>query len=184
MAYFKKSAYPSVTEALSPYTGFAHVNEYVLLAASDRGVAVHAHCAAYAKGVFAPSPEKDLEGYVASFKWWFDAYVDDVLLVEEEMEDHGLQYCGHPDLIVRSSALGGVVLPDLKTPATLNKKLWGAQLSAYDNLARVVKIIPDRIGSLRLKKDGSPPIFDDFTEARVSYFAAFIGALTAYKFFK
>lgn len=180
--YSKESEYPSVTEILSPYSGYDQIPPAVLEAAAERGTLVHSHCEAIAKDIWAPAPKIELRGYVQSFQKWFDLFVDEVLLVEVELEDHDLGYCGHPDLAVRSSSLGGKLLLDLKTPEQLHRKIWGSQLSGYERLVRP-RFKVDRIGSLRLRKDGKMARFDEFTDNRVSYFAAFYGALIAHKFF-
>jgi hypothetical protein len=184
MSYQKQSQYPSVTEILSPYSGYDQVPDNYLTIAAERGTLVHSYCAAIAKKEWAPDLNESCRGYVESFRRWFDAFVDDVLLVEEELEDPALKYCGHPDLLIRSSALGGVILPDLKTPKAV-KTIWGAQLAAYDNLIkRNMNIESHRIGSLQLSESGKMAVFDEFTEFRGSYFAAFYGALIAHNFFK
>lgn len=180
------SKYPSVTEILAPYSGYDRVPPHLLDAASARGSLVHAHCAAIAKEEWAPAPRQEARGYIVSFQKWFDAFVDKVLFVEGELEDPELGYCGHPDLIVKSRKLGGVILPDLKTPAGV-KKVWGSQLAGYENLSRKDKRISlppiDRLGSLRLDKDGAMAKFDEFTENLLAYFGAFYAALAAHKFF-
>lgn len=129
-----------------------------------------------------PAPPREYAGYVASFRWWFDRYVDDVLLVEEELADPELEYIGHPDLLVMSRSLGGIILPDLKTPLT-QQKVWKAQLAAYRRLLEADRHInANRIGSLRLSPEGKPPIFNDYTHDP-NNFNAFYAALVAWKWF-
>jgi len=183
----KQSEYPSVTEVLSPYSGYDTIPPWHLEKAAERGTIVHAHCAAIALGQWTPTPKEEYRGYIQSARLWFDAFVDEILLVEEELMDPELCYCGHPDLIVRSQKLGGVILPDFKTPVNVHRKIWGAQLTAYENLARKdfrFTLPPiNRLGSLRLNKDGAMAKFDEFTENRVACWAAFYGALMAHRFF-
>ncbi|MBW2596741.1 MAG: hypothetical protein JRC93_12390 [Deltaproteobacteria bacterium] len=185
--YSKQSEYPSVTEVLSPYSGYDQIPPWNLEKAAERGTIVHAHCAAIALGRWTPSPKDEYQGYVTSGRLWLEAYMDEPLLVEEELEDPELGYCGHPDLIIRSEKLGGVIMPDLKTPVQLHRKVWGAQLTGYENLAKKDTrfSLPeiDRLGSLRLYEDGRMAKFDDFTDNRVAYWAAFYGALIAHRFF-
>jgi len=174
--------FPSVTEVLQPFSGYGSVPESVLEAASARGTFVHAACAAIAKGEWLPRPPKEFGGYVASFRWWFERYVDDVLLVEEELTDPELEFIGHPDLLIVSKALGGIILPDIKTPLN-QQKVWACQLAGYRRLVQVDRnIVPDRIGSLQLSPDGKPPKFHDYTH-NPHYFNAFHAALVAWKFF-
>ena len=185
--YHKESKLPSVTEVLSPYSGYDKIPPWNLEKAAERGTIVHAHCAAIALGRWAPPPKEEYRGYVQSGRLWIEAYVDEALLVEEELEDPVLGYCGHPDLIIRSKKLGGVILPDLKTPVQLHRKVWGSQLAAYERLASAdprFSLPPiDRFGSLRLHADGRMARLDDFPDNRVAYWAAFYGALIAHRFF-
>lgn len=182
--YTKKSKYPSVTEVLSPWNDYSHVPEDRLEAAAERGTAVHAYCAAYARGVWAPTPPPGFRGYVDSFQRWFDLFVDETLVCEEEIEDAMLGYCGHPDLCVRAGKLGGVILTDLKTPIALKRRIWGCQLSAYERLLIGLGVKPDRVGSLQLSPEGRAARFEDFSEDLQEYFKAFFSALNCHKFFK
>lgn len=184
MGYHKNSVLPSTTEILSPYSGLENVPEKYLTIASERGTRVHTYCASIALGEWIPSPEDDVKGYIESFKKWFNLFVNEVLLCEEEIEDKDLGYCGHPDLVVLSSKLNGIVLIDLKTPTSV-KSTWGAQLAAYAQIIEKKKNINiGRLGSLRLKSDGRMAKFDEFTGQRSDCFKAFFAALIAYNFFK
>lgn len=180
--YTKNSKYPSVTEILSPYSDYSHIPPAVLAKAAERGTLVHSYCEAISKSEWMPNPREDLAGYVQSFQRWFNMFVDEVIMSEEELEDSDLGYCGHPDLIVRSKSLGGIILIDIKTPAIVYRT-WGPQIAAYERLARQDYPSINRMGSLRLDKAGKMAKFDDFTGDKISCFAAFYGALIAYKFF-
>ena len=183
-SYSKKSKYPSVTRVLSPFSNYDTIHPTTLGRAAERGTVVHSHCSAYLLGQWTPPPNPDYRGYVESARQWIDTFVDEVLLVEQELEDHELQFCGHPDTIVRSAKLGGVLLIDWKTPAQVHRKNWGAQLAAYERLAKANGYPAiDRIGALRLNKDGSMARFDEFTENRLAFWNAFFAALVAYRFF-
>jgi hypothetical protein len=174
---------PSVTQILRPYSGFddSGIPEGVLARASERGTLVHTLNRAYALKQWAPRPTPDVAGYCESFRWWFDQFVDEVLLCEEELVDEELGFMGHPDIVVRSRKLGGIILADEKTPIA-QKRSWFAQISAYEHL--VVKKIGkvDRIGALQLDPNGKPAKFQDYTQFLGSAWAAFLGALTAYKY--
>lgn len=156
------------------------ISDSVLEKASERGTAVHSYCASIANREFLPPLPNEYQGYIISFKNWYSAYVDKPIYIEKEFEDHELGYCGHPDMVVKSIKLGGNILVDFKTPVTLKRKIWGAQLCAYE---RLVPCKVHRMGSLRLDKDGGIAKFDDFTGARTTHFAAFYAALQAYKYF-
>ena len=183
-AYTKQSKFPSVTKVLSPYSGYDRIHPMHLGKAAERGTIVHSYCAAYVQKEWAPEPAIEYQGYVQSARQWFDAYAGTPLIVEKEMEDSALGYCGHPDLVLESERLGGVILIDLKTPVSVHRKVWGAQLAAYRQLIQAAENIEcQRIGSLRLRRDGSMAVFDDFTKNFVACWAAFYGALIAHRFF-
>ena len=180
--------YPSITQILGLYSDFSMIRPQVLETASLRGTEVHAICAAIAKKVWVPEIPSDCAGYVLSFQNWFETHVKDVLLVEEELIDTVHGFLGHPDLVVllRDDSR---LLVDLKTPAT-KSKLWSAQLAAYKYLAKEgarpdgtrAALQIDRVGSLRLRPNGNPPIFDQYQDSALD-FAAFLAALSAYRYF-
>ena len=174
--------YPSVTQVLSPFAQYANIPPEVLKRAVSRGNYVHAAAVGIAMKLFIPPPPPEYAGYIRSLEWWFTHFVDEVLLVEEEIVDPVLGYMGHPDLVVVSRVLGGVILVDHKTPLQLHRT-WASQMAGYRRLVEVPRGIPvDRLGSLRLSKDGKPPRFQDYTNDPAA-FAAFYAALQAWKFF-
>jgi hypothetical protein len=172
--------YPSVTEALKPWSDFSHIPPAVLEAASLRGTAVHDICANIARGLLVMNTPPEAEGYVASFRRWFDFMVDDVLLVEQRLVDPDFGYHGEPDLIVKSKS-EGIILIDNKTPV---QKLitWRIQLAGYRNLAVKNDITPDRVGSLRLHPDGKTAKLD-YYENSLTDFNYFLQALNLYRLF-
>uniref|UniRef100_A0A6M3KK13 Putative PD-(D/E)XK nuclease superfamily protein n=1 Tax=viral metagenome TaxID=1070528 RepID=A0A6M3KK13_9ZZZZ len=183
--YTKVSKHASVTKVLSPYSGYDAIHPMHLEKAANRGTVVHSHLAAHALGEWSPAPKPEYAGYVLSGKKWLDAFVSEVLLVETELEEPSLGFCGHPDLVIRSHKLCGVILIDWKTPATVHRKIWGAQLAAYAHMIEQQKGIEiDRIGSLRLNPDGKMAKFDEFTGSRAAFWQAFYAALIAYNFFQ
>lgn len=173
--------YPSVTEVLGKYSDFSNVPPERLEAACERGKAVHAYCASYALGVWSPKIE-GAEGYCNSFLSWFNEYVEEVLLVEEELVDEVLGFVGHPDLVVRLRGDVLATVPDLKTPITLNP-IWAAQIAAYLHLALIR--FPKKVGrggSLRLDPKGRPAKFKDYNDTGRDL-QAFLSALYAHKYF-
>jgi hypothetical protein len=163
------------------------IPENVLQTASERGTAVHSFCAAYAKKEWVPKVPEDLAGYFKSFQKWFDSYVDEVYIADDvEMVDDQFGYCGHMDLLVRSEKQGGVLLIDLKTPASVKRQVWGCQIAAYKGLIDRTGRYPsiDRAGTLRLNSEGKPAKFDEFTDNLVLNYGRFIAALSLYKFFE
>jgi len=171
----------SVTRVLSPYTDFSAIAPDVLEHAGWRGTEVHALCAIHARGLPAlrdvpPSGA----GYFLSFQEWFRNVLG-VILVEPRLEDPIYKFCGHPDLLVRLRGDSGDTLVDLKTPA-VESPTWKGQLAGYARLCEVNGYHITRVGSLRLRKDGGTARFTEYIRDGRD-FAAFLAALTAYRFF-
>jgi hypothetical protein len=181
VAYHKDSNFPSVTAILAPWTDYSTIPPNVLQAASERGTAVHKICALKIQGLWHSVPP-ELAGYVKSFDDWARV-VSDVILVEPEMEDAALGYCGHPDLLVRIKGDSGLSLVDLKTPAAC-MPTWRPQLAAYRGLARINGYEISRVFSLRLAKDGGRAKVDEYTGTVGQDMAGFLSALNAYRYFK
>lgn len=183
MAYHKSSSLPSVTQVLAAFTDYSGVPAHVLEAASERGSRVHAICAARIQGLWHQPVTDDVAGYVKSFDDWARAAIEDVILVEPELEDLALGYCGHLDLICRVQGDEGATIVDLKTPATCMLP-WRAQLAAYRNLAEKNGHHISRVFSLRLDKAGGRAKLDEYTGTVRADFSAFMSALNAYRYFK
>ena len=177
-----KSKYPSVTTVIGPYAGLEFVRPDKLAAACQRGTDGHTPCLSLATGQFA-FVKPEVQGYFDSFKLWFDAHVDTVIEVEPLWESHKWGYCGSPDLLLIMNGSQDIDIWDLKTSKAVGKT-WCAQLAGYRNLAlengydRI-----GRVGSLRLKADGSMPLADEYQYSDRD-FAAFLSALNAYRYFK
>lgn len=175
--------FPSVTRVLGVFADFSRIPPHVLNHAAARGTKVHAACSAIAKGLWCPPQEPEVQPYVDSFRRWFDRYVESVSAVEVELVDEKLGFCGHPDLIcrIKGDKWDELTVVDLKTPATKNR-LWSAQLAAYRHLAETEIDPPKRTASLRLRKDGSRALFDEY-EDQARDLAAFLSALNAVRWF-
>jgi hypothetical protein len=175
---------PSVTVVISTvfkhWFNFDMVPEGVLEEAKKRGVDVHHSCAVLAQGLF-PMIAPEYQGYLDSFRRWFDLMVEDVLLSEERLVDPVLGYHGCPDLLVRSKQ-GEIILVDLKTPQVL-MPTWKWQLAAYDHLVEINKGWKiERCGSLRLNSDGGPAKMEYYEDRdRRRNFMVFLSALNVYK---
>jgi hypothetical protein len=176
------NAWPSVTTVLSVFSDFSKIRPDILERAAARGTAVHRICAAIATGLHVPAISEEIEGFIASFRQWFNN-VEAVLLVEQRLQDPVFMYHGTPDLVVRLQGDLAPRLIDLKTPASLGK-LWAAQIAAYCRLFYVhTGQECQHSGTLRLRRDGRPPIFDECRHTAHDL-QAFLAALTAYRNFK
>jgi hypothetical protein len=171
-----------VTEVISDYSDFSMVPPDVLNMASERGTAVHALCAAYAKGIYTPVPEP-YGGYLNSFMSWFDSEVYRVIDLERRFTHKAFGFTGQPDLIVVLYN-GEIVLIDLKTPVT-KYKTWKAQLAAYLRLARAEYPGIKKAGSLRLNPDGKTATMDWLEpKEELVAFNAFLSKLNADRYFR
>jgi len=169
-----------VTQVLSVYSDFSKIDPRTLEAAAQRGTDVHKACAAIAQGLFPVVPE-DIDGYVVSFRRWFEN-VEVVELVEQHLEDPTFMYHGTPDLVVRLRGDSAPRLIDLKTPISKGR-LWSAQIAAYERLFTVnYGEQCQHSGTLRLRRDGKPPVFDEYRHTAYDL-QAFLAALTAYRNF-
>jgi hypothetical protein len=177
----QRHRWPSVTQVLSVFSDFSSIDPRVLQAAAERGTEVHKICSAIATGLHVPAIPEDLQGYVASFRQWFNN-VEEVLLVETRLEDQVFMFHGTSDLVVRLRGDSAPRLIDLKTPASLGK-LWAAQIAAYSRLFYVhTGQECQHSGTLRLRRDGTAPIFDECRHG-ASDLQAFLCALGAYRHF-
>jgi hypothetical protein len=170
----------SVTRVLSPFTDFSSVPPDRLQFAADRGRAVHAACAAYARGL-PVLIDNGAYDFFACFRDWYDKHVARALFIESEFSDpHTYGIIGHPD-IVCELADGRVVVVDYKTPA-VESPTWKAQLAAYCYLVRPVVGDADGL-ALMLSRDGKPARAVTY-QRQAQDFAAFVAALTAWRYFK
>lgn len=176
--------YPRVTSILAPFSDFSMVPPNVLAAAGKRGAAVHEASLAYALGLWKPVPE-DLQGYLDSFKRWFDRFVIEVLAVEKELIHPQWGYVGHADLVALVSGYKAkpvVCVPDLKTPVTASRT-WACQIAAYveaEQLEHKEKVYG---GALQLRKDGGLPKMT-WVEDQSQAFNAFVGILSGWNYLK
>lgn len=172
----------SVTTPLGVYFDRSSIPARTLDAAAARGTAVHAACAAYAERL---PVILGAEGwpYFESFRQWSDRYVKRVLFVEEEFVDRDVYHIkGHPDLV--AELLDGMIaVIDYKTPQ-VEARTWRAQVAAYRYLVGR-RLRRDDVRPLALildSKGGEAKGIVYPTSA--ADFAAFVAALTAYRYFR
>ncbi|MCL2029826.1 MAG: PD-(D/E)XK nuclease family protein [Deltaproteobacteria bacterium] len=171
---------PTVTQVLAPWADFGAIDPAVLARAARRGSAVHDACLAETTGIWV-EPDDEAAPYLASFRLWLPNV--EVIKAEFSLSDPALDLRGHPDLLVRFKGDASPAIIDLKTPAAYNPS-WRPQLAAYKYLAVKSGMAVERIGALRLKKDGSPPIFTESTATYGRDLAGFMAALDAWRYFQ
>ena len=169
--------YPSVTQILPP-PDFSKIPEHVLTFATERGTKVHQIVAAIAQRLWVPSIPEECQGYVESFRRWFDTYVEEVIYTEQELIDPVYGFMGHVDLVVRM--LKEIVLIDIKTPVMLQKS-WQLQLAGYLHLARKNGCKVKKAGSLQLSPQGKVPKMKWYQDSAQDL-NVFLGLLNGWKF--
>ena len=166
-----------VTQITKPYgPDFSHVKDLEYY--QEQGQQIHAFCKAYAKRLWFPFHSDYIDGYLDSFRRWFDL-VDKVLLTEEYLESSLWGFCGTVDVVCTLKHDERIVLVDYKSPLAYNRS-WDLQTAGYKILYEEKhndKV--ERWGSLRLREDGGVAIFN---EARPESVRAFLGALEAQKY--
>lgn len=168
-----------VTAPLSVYFDRSAIPAGVLEAAAARGSAVHAACAAYAKGL-PIIVQNGAVPFFASFRAWFDRYVERALFVEAEFSDTTTYLItGHPDLVAELTD-GRVVVVDYKTPAA-ESSAWRAQVAAYCYLCKPI-VGPCDGMALMLDRDGGPARGIAYKNQAID-FANYLAALQAWRAF-
>ena len=160
MTYSNNTGYPSVTQILRPLVN----TDYFKEEHSTRGQKVHAACAAYVQDLFVGDLPKDCQPYFESFIKWMNTFRRSfsVCLVEKRLIDKKRGYCGQVDLVCEIDGDPWVI--DLKTSQEKNNDWWPLQLAGYAALACEDVGVPTiRRASLRLKKDGSGCLFDEYS---------------------
>lgn len=171
--------YPSVTRILAPWSDFSSVPPGVLENAANRGTRVHQACLCKVRGLWS-MPESDVEPFLSSFLRWLPSV--EVIDAEFELTDSALGLVGHPDLLVKFRGDSSLSIVDLKTPTQYNP-IWRPQLAAYKYLAEHNGRVISRICSLRLSRQGRPPILNESTGTYGHDLAGFMSALDAWKYF-
>lgn len=145
--------YLRVTEVLSKFSGIEYIKPEVLENAAQRGTRVHKACEGIAKGLDGWDLPEEYQGYVESFKKWFNRGKDFVE-IEKRLYCSELGITGQIDFIIREP--DGCVIVDLKTSAR-ESKTWLLQGSAYSYLAKKAGYDVKGILFLKVERDGSDP---------------------------
>ena len=170
---------PSVTQVVAPWSDFSRIRPDVLVAAAERGTEVHRLCEMIARGEWFPPPPPEIDGYVESFRRWFDLSVASVICTEERLFDHALGFSGRPDLIVEVEG-GNIALVDIKTPVA-HQRLWALQLAAYTHLCTINHFPVELVGSLRLNPYGGVPTMQWY-EQQAEDLTVFLSALNVWRY--
>jgi len=175
MTYTNKTGLPSVTQILKPFID----TQWFTDGCRARGSAVHTACYAELMGVYTVPLPLAWQRYVDSFKRWLDATSPQVFLAEKRLQNK--MFCGQLDFYGEIDGRTGPGVIDFKTGRQFHKwhRLQGA---AYRALVE-----PERGsawgGNLRLKKDGSMPIFDPWPDNPQPDYYTFLDAFKVWRFF-
>jgi hypothetical protein len=157
--YKNETGYPSVTQILKPWID----DEWYTEESRQRGSAVHYAIDAYLNCVYQAPLKQEYQGYLDSFKKWFDS-VAEIESTEQRLVDSVLGFCGKYDLLFKFTCSPQVlVLGDIKTSLS-EQPWWGYQLSAYSHLImkNMKKYAAKRI-AIRPKKDGKGCIITEYS---------------------
>lgn len=171
---------PRVSDVVAPWDRFDRVPPGRLEMACMRGTVVHSTLCCIAKGLWHPPTPDIYRGYVESGSNWLNKYVLEIHLVETTLYDEDMGYRGTLDIIVTMTD-NIMTLTDWKTPKA-KSKMWVARMSAYRHLAIKNGYPVKKVGTLRLKEDGSDAIFDPHPLSEHD-FVGFHAALVAHRFF-
>lgn len=174
---------PRVSEILDIWSRdqLQAIDPKVLENACIRGTEVHAYCTAYAKKLWTEEAPEEYQGYVESFKLWWEENVQELVWAEERLYDKELLFSGKFDMVVRLKGEEHLTLLDLKTSASYQKD-WPVKLSAYLHLLNLNQRDVQHALSVRLKKDGKKPCVKDFGDCN-PYYRVFLSALSCYDYF-
>lgn len=147
---------PSVSEIVGRMYDFSHVSGAVLSAAAHRGTMVHEACELWDRGCL---DESTLDERLVPYLDGWKAFCADHLVawipeyMETPMFHHDMLYGGTPD---RVGMIGDhLTIIDIKITAKISP-VAGIQLAGYNLLLQhVAKSNADRLGVVRLKKDGT-----------------------------
>lgn len=145
--------YTRVTNVLYPFSGLDKIDPKILEHAGERGTKVHKICEGIMEGLGELGVEEETEGYVTSFKkWWEKGH--EIVEMEKRFWCDKHEITGQVDLILKT--LEGMAILDLKT-SSRPSKTWEAQGCAYAYLAKIAGYDIKKVFFLHLNKQGKEP---------------------------
>ena len=175
--------YVRVTELLTPYSGLNNIDPIVLAKAADRGKRAHNYCELHAQSLLIDDIDDDCNGFLDSFKQWFDDHVDYVVSLEKRVYEHSMRITGQYDMIVKFKGAIDHVLVDIKTPVSANRT-WAIQTAAYYYMINKNQPEPlvTRRGCLMIDRNGTKAKFKEYV-AHDHDVQIFLGIARAYRYF-
>lgn len=124
---FDGEVVPSVTQMLEPLYSYTGIPQHVLMAAADRGTAVHLACEYHDNGELG-EVEESLQGYIDGWIQFIEDTKFEIELVENQIFHPLYRYAGTIDRV--GNLAGRRVVLDIKTTKKL-MPVAGPQLAAY-----------------------------------------------------
>lgn len=144
-----KEGYTRVSEVLSQWNQFAHIDPHVLANKCRIGTEVHEKISLEEAGIFIETSE-DTKGYLKSWVKWKEESEMEIIETEKRLYCEELKITGCLDAYT-----SGETIIDYKTSASANKKMWAIQASFYNYLANANGWeTADEVMFLHLRKDG------------------------------
>jgi len=145
--------YPGVSEVFSHYTkpSYAGISLEEIIKKEEKQSYVKSRCLAIATNIFQIEEESEHNGYIQSFRKWFDVNVSQVVCTDKILFDDVNRFTGRLDIIYKNHDLNDVSLT-IKT--SYPSKSWALQLAAYRRLCNVNAMNTTKNIILKLSKKG------------------------------
>lgn len=178
-----KPGYIRVSEILSQWDRFGHIDPQVLQDKANLGTEVHRVIDEVSSGMFTDEyllPEKARK-YLRSFRLWKNEGVKEWKKGEQRLYCEVFKITGQIDAFYQFPGENTLTIIDYKTSATASPKDWELQGTFYHHLAKVNGyLLSDRFLFLQLDKDGELPKVHEF-KVRQEMITIMISALNCYK---
>lgn len=154
---YEGKIYARVSEVLSPFTSFDHIDPKVLRRKAELGTAVHEAIHDFLIGE-APIVPMEGQGYFDSFLAWNNALKPEFLEMEQRYYSDELRLTGMMDALIKMPYSNEIMLVDYKTSVQESPTVWPMQGCLYRKLLALNgKKTADRVLFLRLHKEGDLP---------------------------
>lgn len=175
-----KEGYTRVSEILSPWSDFSHIDPVVLANKCRIGTNVHERISCDEGGIFVELQEDERPYYDSWIAWRKENPVE-ILHSERRMYSDTFKLTGCIDAIVESGSKK--ILLDFKTSASANKKMWALQGALYHWLCiENGDMISDEFWFLQLVKNGKGAKLHKFFITSELTLSA-ISAVNIYRYF-
>lgn len=164
MIEYNDKVYARVSEILSCFSNFDHIDPKVLKNKQRIGTSVHKAIEDDIAGEF-PCPDSDGRGYYASYTAWRGLMGPKFVKSEERFYCHDKMITGQIDALIHYGWNFQIpIMVDFKTSAQESKEVWPMQAHLYAYLLAVNGIsVQPRYLFIKLDKYGKPPEIFEYT---------------------